>query len=128
MSGTVTAVVKPAGSFLSAANVNPVHPANTFGPAHGGNATTGTAVSPPHDRVDNSGVPPTGTSNGSPTCGDSDFVWAIPWEFSVAGGPRTAFQGNATAIHHVTSTVSCDATVEKGGAGPFCRRIDGTTC
>ena len=65
---------------------------------------------------------------GKPTCGTSDFLWAIPWEFSVAGGPRTRFAGGFTANHHATSSFFCNATIEKAGAGPFCRRIDGTTC
>jgi outer membrane protein OmpA-like peptidoglycan-associated protein len=122
--GTVAAVVTPAGSFLSARH-GLVHPANTFGPAHGGNATTGTPVSPPVDNIANSGGVSPRTLLVVSTCGASDFLWAIPWEFSVAGGPRTLF---ATANHHLTSTFFCNATIEKGGAGPFCRRINGTTC
>jgi outer membrane protein OmpA-like peptidoglycan-associated protein len=123
--GTVAGVVTPAGSFLSPF-AGRVHPVNTFGPAHGGNATTGTPVSPPQDQISQSGVPPTGSLLGVPTCGVSDFLWAIPWEFSVAGGPRTPF--GPTANHHVTSAFFCNATIEKGGAGPFCRRINGTVC
>jgi len=122
--GTVTAVVTPPGSFLSPF-AGAVHPVNTFGPAHGGNATTGTPVSPPVDNIFNTGLAPTGSLLGVPTCGTSDFLWAIPWEFSVAGGARTPF---ATANHHVTSTFLCDGTIEKGGAGTFCRRLNGTTC
>jgi hypothetical protein len=125
--GTAAGVVTPAGSFLSSfAGV--VHPVNTFGPGHAGNATTGTPVSPPPDGIWMHSVAPTGTVLGVPICGASDFLWAIPWEFSVAGGPRTRFAGGSTANHHVTSTILCDATIEKAGAGPFCRRIDGTTC
>ena len=122
--GTVVSVVTPAGSFLSPI-AGRAHPVNTFGPGLAGNATTGTPVSPPVDNIQTWGLAPTGTLFGLPTCGTSDFLWSIPWGFSVAGGPRTPF---ATANHHVTSTFFCDATIEKGGAGPFCRRIDGTTC
>ena len=122
--GTVTAVVTPPGSFLSPF-AGRVHTVNTFGPAHGGNAVTGTPVSPPVDNIFNTGLAPTGSLFGVPTCGASDFLWAIPWEFSVAGGARTRF---ATANHHVTSTFFCNGTIEKGGAGPFCRRLNGTTC
>jgi outer membrane protein OmpA-like peptidoglycan-associated protein len=126
--GAVAAVVTPAGSFLTP-GAGRVHPANTFGPGHGGNATTGTPVSPPRDQISGSGLAPTGTFAGLPTCGSaSDFLWAIPWEFSVAGGTRTPFAGGFTANHHMTSTAFCAATIEKGGAGPFCRRINGTTC
>ncbi len=121
--GTVAAVVTPAGSFLRA-RAGKIHPANTFGPAHGGNAVTGTQVSPPQDNISSSGGP-VRTLLGVRICGTSEYLWAIPWEFSVAGGPRTPF---AHANHHVTSTPFCDATIEKGGAGPFCRTIDGTAC
>jgi len=122
--GTIAPVTS--GSFLS---VFGTHPSNTFGPGHGGNATTGTPVSPPQDGIWNwrgpvGTVPPFGT----PFCGSADFLWKIPWEFSVAGGPRTAFAAGFTANHHVTSSLFCQATIEKAGAGPFCRNIDGTTC
>lgn len=125
--GTVAGVVTPAGSFLSGRH-GLVHPANTFGPAHGGNATTGTPVSPPVDNIATAGGVAPRTVLGVNVCGASDFLWAIPWEFSVAGGPRTPFAGGFTANHHVTSTLFCNATIEKAGAGPFCRRINGTTC
>jgi outer membrane protein OmpA-like peptidoglycan-associated protein len=126
--GTKAGVVKPAGSFMTLGPITfagIVHPANTFGPAHGGNAVTGTRVSPPPDNIFSGARAPTGSLFGLPTCGASDFLWAIPWEFSVAGGPRTPF---TTANHHQTSTFFCNATIEKAGAGPFCRTIKGTTC
>jgi outer membrane protein OmpA-like peptidoglycan-associated protein len=121
--GTIPGVVTPAGSFLRGFAGMP-HPPDTFGRAHGGNSVTGTAVSPPPDQIAFSGGP-VRTVLGVRFCGASDFLWAIPWEFSVGGGPRTPF---ATANQHATSTLFCDATVEKGGAGPFCRTIDGATC
>jgi outer membrane protein OmpA-like peptidoglycan-associated protein len=124
--GTVTSVVTPAGSFQSPF-AGLAHPVNTFGPAHGGNITTGTPVSPPVDNITTGQLAPTGSLFGIPTCGVSDFLWAIPWEFSVAGGPRTPI-ASFTANHHATSTLFCNATIEKGGAGPFCRRLNGTTC
>jgi outer membrane protein OmpA-like peptidoglycan-associated protein len=127
--GSVAAVVTPPGSFLFAAGNGQVHPTNTFGPGHAGNATTGTPVSPPQDQISGSGLVATGKFAGFPTCGTgSDFLWAIPWEFQVGTGARTPFAGGFTANHHMTSTFFCAATIEKGGAGPFCRRIDGTTC
>lgn len=122
--GVVAGVVSPPGSFLSAFHGR-VHPLNTFGPGHGGNATTGTPVSPPRDQVSIRGVAPTGSIAGLPTCGASDVNFAIPWEFSVAGSARKGF---ATANSHRTSSFFCNATTEKGGAGPFCRRINGTAC
>jgi outer membrane protein OmpA-like peptidoglycan-associated protein len=122
--GTVAGVVTPAGSFLSGL-AGATHATNTFGPGHGGNSATGTAVSPPQDRISTHGTGPVPGVLFFRTCGASDFLWAIPWEFSVGGGPRTPF---ATANHHVTSTFFCNATIEKGGAGPFCRTLDGGTC
>jgi hypothetical protein len=124
--GKAVAVVKPAGSFLSPLNGR-IHDTDSFGAGQAGNATNGTAVSPPADRIEGSADFAKGTA-AKPICGKSDFLWAIPWEFSVGGGQRTPFDGNFKANHQVTSTLSCDATIEKGGAGPFCRRIDGTTC
>lgn len=120
--GTVAAVVTPAGSFLSLW-AGLAHPVNTFGPGHAGNATTGTPVSPPPDNIFSGSRGPAHRILGVPICGASDFLWAIPWEFSVAGGPRTRFAGGFTANHHVTSTLFCDATIEKAGAGPFVRPI-----
>jgi hypothetical protein len=122
--GTVISVVTPAGGFQSPF-AGLAHPVNTFGPGGAGNATTGTPVSPPVDNITTGQLGPTGTLVGVATCGASDFLWAIPWEFQLGAGPRTPF---ATANHHATSTFFCNATIEKGGAGPFCRRINGTTC
>jgi outer membrane protein OmpA-like peptidoglycan-associated protein len=120
--GTVASVVTPAGSFLSPF-AGLVHPANTFGAAHGGNAATGTPVSPPVDNITTGELAPAANPLGVPVCGRSDFLWAIPWEFSVAGGPRTGFAGGFTANHHMTSSFFCDASIEKAGAGPFVRSI-----
>jgi outer membrane protein OmpA-like peptidoglycan-associated protein len=122
--GTVAPVVTPPGSFLS---VFGTHPAGPFGPGGPGNATTGTPLSPVQDGCWNWRAP-AGTLFGLPSCGVSDFLWAIPWLFSVAGGPATPFAGGFTANHHVTSTLFCNATIEKATAGPFCRRINGTIC
>jgi outer membrane protein OmpA-like peptidoglycan-associated protein len=122
--GTVASVIS--GSFL--APFAAAHPVNTFGPGHAGNATTGTPVSPPPDGIFSGTRGPVTTVLGVPVCGSSDFLWAIPWEFSVAGGPRTPFAGGFTANHHQTSNIGCQARIEKGGAGPFCRNIDGTIC
>ena len=128
--GVTAAVVTPAGSFLSPVNGR-VHNRNTFGPGGSGNTTTGTPISPPQDQVTLRGsatvLAPTGTTpSGLPTCGPPSAVnFAIPWEFSVAAGARKAFViVNSTR----TSNFFCHATTEKGGAGPFCRRINGTTC
>ena len=121
--GFVAGVVTPAGSFLFARHGLP-HPAGGLVPGGAGNATTGTPVLGVDSIATAGGVTPRRVF-GVDFCGNSDFLWAIPWEFSVASGARTRF---TTANHHVTSTLLCNATIEKAGAGPFCRRIDGTTC
>jgi hypothetical protein len=125
--GTVAAVVTPPSSFLSARS-GKMHPVDTFGPGGLGNAITGTPVSPPVDHIASFGGVRPRTVLGVPFCGQSDFLWAIPWEFQVPGAARVPFDHGATANHHITSDVLCNARIEKGGAGPFCRKIDGTTC
>jgi hypothetical protein len=124
--GTVAGIVTPAGSFLSGRH-GIVHPVGGLVPGGVGNATTGTPVLGVDSIATAGGVTPRRVL-GVNICGDSDFLWAIPWQFSVAGGPRTPFAGGFTANHHVTSTFFCNATIEKAGAGPFCRRVNGATC
>ncbi len=120
--GTVAAVVTPPGSFWSiyAGRVHALGGLVAGGP---GNAVTGTPVL----GVDTikTFLGPAHSILGVSICGASDFLWAIPWEFSVGGGPRTRF---AVANHHATSTFFCDATIEKARACPFCRTISGATC
>jgi len=125
--GTATGVVT--GSFLSS-RAGLVHPVSVFGAGRGGNATTGTPVGPAgtQDGIWTwGGVSPT-TILGMQFCGVSSFVWPIPWQFSVSGGARTGFAGGFTANHRIRSNISCHATIDKAGAGPFCRRMNGTTC
>jgi outer membrane protein OmpA-like peptidoglycan-associated protein len=122
--GTVASVVTPAGSFLSGFG-GLAHSVGPLVPGQGGNATTGTPLFPARDSITTGSLPPAGSFLGISTCGASDFLWAIPWEFSVAGSPRTFF---ATANHHMFSTLFCDAVIEKAGSGRVCRRLDGTTC
>jgi hypothetical protein len=123
--GSVPGVVT--GTFL-AARSGKVHPANIHGPGLGGNATTGTPVA--QDGVSSWGGVTPANIGVAQICGASDFLWAIPWRFSVAGpgGPWTPFAGSFTANHHITSTLFCHAIIEKAGAGPFCREIGGKTC
>ena len=132
--GVTTAVVTPTGSFLSPLQ-GAVHNRNTFGPGGSGNLTTGTPISPPRDQVTLKGsatvLVPTGTtSSGLLTCGPSSAVnFALPWEFSVPGGTSGAARKAFVIVNsRRTSNFFCNATTAKGGAGPFCRRIDGTTC
>jgi outer membrane protein OmpA-like peptidoglycan-associated protein len=114
--GTVPSVIT--GSFLS--GFAAVHPVGGLVPGQGGNLATGTPLSPAVDSIFTGGRAPVTRLFGKNICGDSDFLWAIPWEFSVAGGPRIAF---AIANHHATSSTFCEATIEKAGAGPFKRSI-----
>lgn len=104
------------------------HPVGGLVPGAAGNATTGTPIFPARDNIFTGSRGPVTTVLGLSICGVSDFLWAIPWHFSVGGGPRTPFAGGATGDQHVTSSLGCEARVEKAGAGPFCRRINGTTC
>jgi hypothetical protein len=121
--GTVAGVVT--GTFLSS-RAGLAHPVSVFGAGGGGNATTGTPVA--QDGIWFwGGVSPTSIL-GVQFCGVSSFVWAIPWEFSVAGGPRSPFAGGFTVNQRIVSNTLCHATIDKAGAGPFCRRINGTTC
>ena len=120
--GTIPSVITPAGGFLS--GFAAVHPVGPLVAGLGGNAATGTPVAGV-DSIFTGSRGPARTVLGIPVCGAADFLWPIPWEFSVGGGPRTPF---ATANHHGTSTLLCDATIEKAGAGPFCRSIDGSVC
>jgi hypothetical protein len=129
--GAVAGVVTPPGSFL-ARRSGLMHPANPHSPGLGGNAATGTPLQG-RDGIWFYGDGRGGQLSpvnilGVPMCGPSDFLWAIPWLFSVPGGPPTPFAGGFTANQHLTSNVLCHATVEKAGAGPVCRRIDGKTC
>jgi hypothetical protein len=120
--GTVVGVVAPPGSFLSTF-AGRVHPVGALVPCGPGNAATGTPVLGVDSIFNSRG--PAGTVLGVPFFGASDFLWAIPWEFSVGGSPRSRF---AIANHHVTSSLLCEARIEKAGAGPFCRKIGGGTC
>jgi hypothetical protein len=47
-----------------------------------------------------------------------DFLWAIPWQFSVGGSGATQF---TVAEHRATADDSGQATISKKSAGPFSR-------
>jgi hypothetical protein len=47
-----------------------------------------------------------------------DFLWDIPWQYSVGGSPLRTF---TTAQHHATADANGQATISKKGAGPFSR-------
>jgi len=115
--GEADAKVTPPGSFLDSPNSSDKkHPVGAFAPGDGGNAQTGTPVLV---------VDQIRTAVRIPPCGDSDFLWQIPWQFKVAGSNPEKF---AEVTHRATAAESCDATIEKAGAGPFCRRLNGSSC
>lgn len=119
--GKGTIQVTPVPSFLDPFDGDE-HQPGAVAPGGKGNKTTGTPVLSPGDQVVLS--QPTEFRDGQ-TCGNSDLLWPIEWRFSVGGSAPDKF---ATATVHATSDVNCDATVEKAGAGPFCRRLDDTDC
>lgn len=45
-----------------------------------------------------------------------DFLWQIPWEFTVDGSTLKQF---TVAEHHATADADGRATISKKGAGPF---------
>jgi hypothetical protein len=103
--GTVPAVATGYCTVF-AGLIHPVGPPLTVGP---GDATNGCKVNA-EDTVK--------SGQAGPPFGVGDFLWAIPWEFSVSGSPRTAF---TTANHHATADAVGTATIAKKGAGPFSR-------
>jgi len=121
--GTGTTKVTPLPSFLDPFHGD-VHKTGALVRGGGGNKTTGTPVLSPGDQ--NVRSQPTRFKNGQ-NCGNkkSDLLQPIEWRFSVAASRPDKF---ATANLHATSNVDCDATIEKAGAGPFCRRLDDTVC
>lgn len=60
----------------------------------------------------------TGILTPPPPFADGDFLWAIPWEYSVGNSPLKTF---TTAEHHATADADGQATISKKGAGPFSR-------
>jgi outer membrane protein OmpA-like peptidoglycan-associated protein len=115
--GAAIGVVTPPGSFL-APFAGAVHPVGANAAGGGGNSATGTQLLG-NDQISQSrGV--ASRALGISICGTSDFVWAIPWRFSVGGSAPAAFD---IANHHARSTTFCDAFIEKAGAGPFRRPI-----
>jgi outer membrane protein OmpA-like peptidoglycan-associated protein len=126
--GTVAGVVTPPGSFLSGRNGLIHHGAATPVTGGLGNAITGTPLAPAQDGIWSFGGVTPRVIAGISLCGDSTFLWAIPWRFQVGSGAVTPFAGGFTADQIITSDLFCNATAQKAGAGPVCRRINGTAC
>ena len=103
--GTVAAV---ATGYLAPLNgkMHPVGPLIMVGP---GDSTKGCQVL---------GIDTVFSGDGGPPFSVGDFLWAIPWEFSVGGSPRVSF---TTANQHATADAVGTATISKKGAGPFAR-------
>ena len=100
--GTVAAV---ATGYLAPLNgkMHPVGPLIMVGP---GDSTNGCQVL---------GIDTVFSGDGGPPFSVGDFLWAIPWEFSVGGSPRVSF---TTANQHATADAVGTATISKKGAGP----------
>jgi hypothetical protein len=80
-----------------------------------GNAATGSRVNATDD-IDSGDL--------DPPFDKGDFLWTIPWEFQVGGGPATPF---TTAPHHATSDKKGLATISKKGSGTFKRKANDPT-
>ena len=64
------------------------------------------------------------TGEGPPPCTNGDFVWDIPWNYSINGGATHFIR---TARHH-QYTINPDRTsLEKAGVGPFTKRVTDRT-
>jgi hypothetical protein len=66
----------------------------------------------------------TGVLSPPPPFAEGDFLWDIPWEFSVGSSPLKVF---TTAQHHATADADGQATISKKGAGPFSRMASDPT-
>lgn len=96
-----------ASGFLAQLNgqLHEVGPLCSIGP---GNSVTGCKVNMVGDKVS--------TGVFGPPYSDGDFLWDIPWEFTVGGSSLRAF----TRIQHrSTADANGTAAIAKGGAGPF---------
>jgi len=104
MIGEGGAIAQQSGLLLKLDPVHPAGPPVSVGPGDSSRGckilTTDTVAS---------GVLPAPFSNG-------DFLWQIPWEYTVDGSPRAQF---TTAEHHSNSDENGTATISKKGAGPF---------
>lgn len=103
--GTVVAVTT--GYCNQPPLIGMVHPVGALVSVGAGNATSGCQVN---------GVDTIFSGQLGPPFSVGDFLWAIPWEFSVGGSARRAF---TTANHHATADAVGTATIAKKGAGPF---------
>jgi hypothetical protein len=104
--GSVAAV---ASGFLARLN-GTLHDAGPLCSVGPGNGLTGCKVNIQGDTVV--------TGMLDPPYSDGDFVWDIPWVFTVGGSAPRTF---TVLQHHATSDTVGTATISKGGAGPFSR-------
>jgi hypothetical protein len=102
--GSVAAV---ATGFLAGQN-GMLHEAGYLRSVGAGNSATGCKVNIDGDDVE-SGVL-------GPPYADGDFLWDIPWQFSVGNAALKTF---TRVQHHATADAGGTATISKGGAGPF---------
>jgi len=104
-----SSVAAVASGFLAGLNglLHDAGPLSSVGP---GNSLTGCKVNIQGDRVV--------TGILDPPYSGGDFVWDIPWVFTVGGSAPKTF---TIVQHHATSDAMGTATISKDGAGPFSR-------
>jgi hypothetical protein len=98
-----------ASGFLAQLN-GQLHEAGPLCSISGGNTRAGCKVNIEGDKVV--------TGILGPPYFDGDFLWDIPWEFTVRGSALRVF---ATVRHHSTADANGTAAISKDGAGPFSR-------
>jgi len=103
--------VASATGFLSSLNGSPHLPGSMFTVGQG-DFNQGCKVNTV-DQVE--------TGSLDPPFSDGDFLWSIPWLFSVGGSAPKQF---TIAEHHATSDASGRATISKKNAGPFSSLAD----
>jgi hypothetical protein len=55
---------------------------------------------------------------------DGEFTWPIPREYRVNGGPPIQY---TVVTHHQTADINGTAKIDKGGAGPFSKKVNDPT-
>jgi hypothetical protein len=112
--GSVPAV---ASGYLASLD-GQVHDAGPLCSVGTGDIAAGCKVNIQEDKV------VTGILAPPPPFSDGDFLWEIPWEYSVG---NSALQVFTTAQHHATADTNGQATISKKGAGPFSRMASAPT-
>jgi hypothetical protein len=112
--GSVSAV---ASGYLASLN-GQIHDASPLCSVGAGDIAVGCKVNILEDKV------VTGILTPPPPFSDGDFLWEIPWEYSVGNSSLKMF---TIAPHHATADANGQATISKKGAGPFSRMASDPT-